>query len=422
MKYYSSPRISGEVMDCSMPMTMDQHSQCGFDCLYCFAYFQKSINGNSGKTVSPEERMKNITAVNIQKTIEIFTNPESSPFQSYVENKTAFQWGGLSDPFDGFERIKGTGLEILRALRPLNYPICFSTKATWWLKDERYMELFKDNPQWNVKVSIINLDAEKAKIMERGVPTPEERLKAINAIAKLNCGGATLRLRPFIIGYSNQNNEHIKLIKRAGKEGATAVSTEFLCLAGRATKQLKERYKIMSELTGFDMLEYYKQNSSGQGYLRLSYSLKKEIMDAMEKTTKEAGMRFYVSDQHFKQKCHGGSCCGLDEKWNYSRAQITQAIVLAKKNGKVTFDEVYKNKNGDWLNSINYYDANYTLGFNTGNQRKRTELKNFSMLDYVRQHWNDPKSSKSPYRYFNGVMHPVSKDKNGNLIYEYREK
>lgn len=43
-KDYLSPRWSGEICDCSMPMTFDTYSTCSFNCLYCFAYFQKSHN------------------------------------------------------------------------------------------------------------------------------------------------------------------------------------------------------------------------------------------------------------------------------------------------------------------------------------------------------------------------------------------
>lgn len=33
--YYGSPRWSGEIMDCSMPVTFDQYSNCSFGCIYC---------------------------------------------------------------------------------------------------------------------------------------------------------------------------------------------------------------------------------------------------------------------------------------------------------------------------------------------------------------------------------------------------
>ena len=36
---YGSPRISSEVLECSLPLTFDQYSICGFGCCYCFSQF-----------------------------------------------------------------------------------------------------------------------------------------------------------------------------------------------------------------------------------------------------------------------------------------------------------------------------------------------------------------------------------------------
>ena len=43
-KDYASPRWSNEILDCSMPMSMDTYSKCAYNCLYCFAFFQKEHN------------------------------------------------------------------------------------------------------------------------------------------------------------------------------------------------------------------------------------------------------------------------------------------------------------------------------------------------------------------------------------------
>ncbi|MBQ4204881.1 MAG: hypothetical protein II655_14390, partial [Thermoguttaceae bacterium] len=51
-------------------------------------------------------------------------------------------------------------------------------------------------------------------------------------------------------------------------------------------------------------------------------------------------MRFYVSDAHFKELCPNGSCCGLPEDWNYSRGQWCEALMIAKKKGRVYFKDV----------------------------------------------------------------------------------
>jgi len=110
------------------------------------------------------------------------------------------QWGGMSDPFCWIEKEDNHGLELLKFFKEINYPLCFSTKGVWWLDDKRYTDLFRNQKNWNVKISIITLDEEKAKKIEVGVVSPKERLEGLKKITDLNCGGATLRLRPFIIG------------------------------------------------------------------------------------------------------------------------------------------------------------------------------------------------------------------------------
>lgn len=61
---------------------------------------------------------------------------------------------------------------------------------------------------------------------------------------------------------------------------------------------------------------------------------------SVAKACRDTGMRFYVSDAHWKDQCANGSCCGLGEGWNYSRGQLTEALIRAKKAGTVRWDEV----------------------------------------------------------------------------------
>ena len=181
----------------------------------------------------------------------------------YVRNKIHMQWGGLADPFDEYERKYGKSLELLQHFKKINYPLCLSTKGVWWLDDKRYRRLFKGQKNWNCKFSIINLNPKLSAKIEIGCPSPQARLRAIRQYSKLSAGGATLRLRPFILGMSDRNDEYLKLIRLAAKAGATAVSTEFFCLEARTGPKLRMRYKQMSQVLGFDIYEFYRQYSSG---------------------------------------------------------------------------------------------------------------------------------------------------------------
>ena len=345
MAYYQSPRWSAEIADCSMPMTFDTYSNCAFGCMYCFSQYQRGIG-----CAKEHYLAKEVNPVNVERIKKMFLEPDkyAGQFAEYIKQRRVMQWGGLSDQFDGFERKYGKSLELLRFFMEIDYPLCFSTKATWWTQDERYMSLVRGQKNWNFKFSIITLDEEKARIIERGVPTPMQRLEAIERIANADAGGATLRLRPFIVGVSTPS--YLDLIREASSRGATAMSTEFFCVEQRS-QTLKEYMPKLSELAGFDMMAFYKKYSLAQGYLRLNRKVKRPFIENMKRLCDEVGMRLYVSDAHFKELCHNGSCCGLPPTWNYSHGQFCEALQLCKKNGQVTWDEIKPD-----IESLHQYD------------------------------------------------------------------
>ena len=410
MSYYSSPRWTAEIADCSMPMTFDTYSNCSFGCMYCFSQYQRGIGGAKEHYLAKE-----VNNVSVEKIKKMFTDPDNhaGQFAEYIKQRRVMQWGGLSDQFDGYEKQRGKTLELLRFFKEIDYPLCFSTKATWWTQDERYMELVRGQRNWNFKFSIITLDEHKAHIIERGVPTPMERLAAIERIAKADAGGATLRLRPFIIGVSTPT--YLDLIREAGNRGATALSTEFFCVEQRSPT-LKEYMPTLSELCGFDLMAFYRKYSVAQGYLRLNRKVKAPFIRNMKGLCDELGIRFYVSDAHFKELCHNGSCCGLPPEWNYSRGQFCEALQLCRKNGSVRYSEISAD-----IEQLHQYDWGRACGYNANSSEKRAKFMGMSMAEYMRWLWNNPQAGQSPYKMFEGVMKPEGKDENGDIIYTYDE-
>lgn len=406
---YGSPRWSGELTDCTMPMTLDTYSNCSFGCVYCFSQYQRGVGGSKDDYYA-----KNVRSINPEKVKAIFTDPQSSQFGDYVRTNRVFQYGGLSDQFDGFEKKYGVTLEMLKFFKEINYPICFSTKATWVFFDERYREVFRGQDNWNMKFSIITLDEEKAKKIEVGVPSPRERLRAMHEYTTLNKGGATLRLRPFIIGVSSK--DYKDLIIAAHDAGATAVSTEFFCLEMRSIKQAKEHYDIISECCGFDIVEFYRKHSHGSGYLRLNRKIKERYVREMKELCDKLGMRFYVSDAHFKEMCANGCCCGLPPDWNYSRGNFSYALQLCRRNGVAYWSDIESDMY--YLEDVPYIGAD---GFNTNSSERRAKFYEASLKDYLHYLWNNPTQGQSPYKMFEGVMRPNGFDENGDVIYVYDE-
>ena len=404
MKYYGSPRWSGEICDCSMPMTFDTYNLCSYRCLYCFSFFQRSINTHAYLN-------DNVRWVNPEKVMRIFTDPDSSPFGPYVKQRLAMQWGGLSDQFDEHERERGITLGLLKFFRAIQYPISFSTKAAWWTEDERYVSLFRGADHFNLKFSIITLDEEKARKVEVLVPSPEERLKAMARAASWGIGGVTLRLRPFIIGVTTPS--YLELIERAAGAGAEAVSTEFVCIEKRS-KKARRRFEAIGRVAGYDLLKMYTKASKGQsGYLRGSREMKRPYIDAMQEKCDKLGLRFYVSDAHFKERCANGSCCGLRPDWNYSRGQFTEALVIAKEKGQVRWADI--------VPGLEYLGSVKEGVINIGNAPNSwSPYHGMGMVGWIHHQWNNVNGRRSPYKYFGGVLHPIGRDESGDVIYEYR--
>ena len=412
VKYgYQSPRWTGEIADCSLPLTFDTYSNCSFGCVYCFSQYQRGVGGSA-----EDYYAKKVKAVNPDKIKAIFSGEDKeSQFWQYVKDRRPIQYGGLSDQFDGFEKKYGVTYEILKYLREINYPICFSTKSAWVFHDPKYQELFRGADNWNVKFSIITLDEEDARRIEVGVPTPRERLDAMREYNKLSKGGTTLRLRPFIVGVSDKT--YLDLIRAAADAGATAVTTEFFCLEMRSVKQAAEHYKVISDCAGIDIVDFYRKHSNGSGYLRLNRKVKEKYIYKMKELTHELGMRFYVSDAHFKECSDNCCCCALPPSWDYSRGHFAAALQIAKRSGSVRWSDIEKDM--------------YFLGFPatkaSGCQIARASQETFakysgmSMKDFLHYLWNSPRHGQGPYKIFERVLVPDGRDENGDIIYRYNQ-
>lgn len=87
--YYDSPRITGEVLDCSMPLTFDQYSNCGHYCMYCFSTFQRAIG--KGKEDYLKRKVK---AVNVERIKKMFLLEKEYPWSDYIRQRITMQWGG----------------------------------------------------------------------------------------------------------------------------------------------------------------------------------------------------------------------------------------------------------------------------------------------------------------------------------------
>ena len=416
---YKSPRWTNEILDCSMPMTFDTYAKCSYHCLYCFAFYQKSHTslGYDSQKFTPE-----IRSVKPAKVINLFNSAIANErdkvskahlqFFPYIQARRIMQWGGLADAFDEWERRFGITLELLKYFDSIDYPLSFSTKAAWWTKDERYMELFKRHTHnWHVKISIITSDAKKARAIEKGCPTPQKRLEAIKRLSDIGIH-VTLRLRPYIIGISEDWKE---LIWQAHAAGADSVTTEFFCLEQRAGEELRGRYAEISKVCGFDIYKFYREHSKQNGYKRLSKAIKAPIIYAMRDYVHSLGMRFHVSDMYCRECNDACNCCGVPPEWNASQCgHIGEAILIAREKGFVKYSDI-----ADKVNKFFNFIWVYAEGYNSNSNFNRAKRYETTMVEFIRNNWNNFNGAVSPMRGYGNILIPCGVDENGDAIYKY---
>jgi hypothetical protein len=258
--------------------------------------------------------------------------------------------------------------------------------------------------------TIITDNDEIASKIEVSAPSPTERFQAMKIYHDLGIP-QIIRIRPFLQGLTSDCYEN--LIKRAHECGAEAISTEWLCIQRMAGEKVRERYEEMSRVLGYDIFEYYKTLSNPSiSYMRLNPKIKERYVKRMRELCHELGMRFAISDPHFKYLNDTLSCCGLDDKYNFMTAPYNLALKIAREKGIVHWKDVEAGI--DWAKDIGASEIFIVRTKFDYRRRKGQDAK-----EYIRSMWNTTKKAGyCPYLYFAGYLEPIGKDENGDLIYK----
>jgi len=428
-QYYGSPRISSEVMDCSMPLTFDHYNFCSMKCRYCFAYFFKSNN--------PAITDLSLRSINADAMIRTISGDpvgarNKKIWEHFYSKKFLLHWGGLADPFCGFESKRHVGLPLLKALGENNYPTLFSFKGATLMEDD-YLKLFsKYSRQKNFafQVSMVTLSDEVGAYIEVGVPAPSYRIKMIKTLSDMGYW-TILRLRPFIMGVTDETLD--ELLDAALKAGIQGVSMEFFAVDSRANEGMKDRYEWLAKAMGLgnvkSFMKYFRDLSPPErgGYRRLNRYVKEEAVKKVFTFCQKHKLVFACSDPDFKELNMSGSCCGMPDKYppnrlleNWSRDQLTyhlkEARLLYHRIGErklLTFGEVYSTR-ASYLDDIHFGNDHVAVTGMTEAERVIGTYRNI-----MQAHWNNLRSPASPQNYFHNKLVPVDYDEDGNIVYTY---
>lgn len=430
---YGGCRFSSDAMDCAIPIALDSHSGCSYNCLYCFSNnLQRAFDRNSRILKNAQESGTLYREWPI-KQLEKFLARENKDAQSLaaytlMDQGAPIQLGALGDPFDDLEIHSGWAKQAIPLFIKYKQPVRISTKGGIALQDPAYLKLLEKSPeQFWIAWSIICNDDERIAKVDINAPVTSDRLKAMEALNKIGCH-TSLRFRPFLPGlsdsYPGEPEAWRVLIERAKAAGAEAISFEFIFLSTMLTPRQKAMYQLMFRAMGRpDFGNWWNsQSNQAESCRRATRNIKYPMTIKVYNKCKELGLRFGISDPHFKEFNDTGCCCGLPEndKWfgKWSRRQMTEVIVQGhkahEKGTKRLF--TYNDWRPEWAHMMKLTDL--VAARNWHNYRLK-KYKTFG--DHMRDKWNDPTSPRGPYQYFGKVLVPIGQDANtSDLIYEYR--
>jgi len=421
LRDYNGIRFTADGFDCALPVAIDGHSACSYRCQYCFAnYLARDPHRKSGQSsykvgqfrLRKLERMldggdgdKILTK--FFNALETVGGPETP--------RCPVQVGALGDPFDRIERHQGWTLDAMKLFEKYEQPTRFSTKGGDLLTTKKYLKAFSSHPElyW-IAFSIISANEMLLSRIDKDAPGFRERIKAMNALSKLGVQ-TSLRFRPIIPGISDPSWR--RLLDYSADAGCRAVSMEFAFVPGAMPDHVKKMWKEIEQIAGWPMVKWYKETTSVFGScLRSSRAWKEDLTFAIREHTHKLGMTFAISDPHWKELNDYGCCCGIPPDdpvfGGWQRKQATNAVLLAKQGERVSAEDGIP----DWAWETKLDEMVCITGPSNAFQRG---YKTWG--DKLRETWNDTKSPRGPLGYFEGVLVPVDRLDNGDVVYQYKE-
>jgi DNA repair photolyase len=325
---------------------------------------------------------------------------KSDIIDEFLLAKMPLHFGGMSDPFAN-SRITQKSLSLLKIFDDIEYPVVLSTKNTRELvRDETFNTLLgMKNLVIQISFSIFNLY--RSGLIEPGVPSPLERLKAIKLLAE-NGIKVIVRLQPLFPNFLDEIRN--TLIPSLGEIGVIHVILEFLKLPVERT--LGHSRELFDSLD-WDGTEYYKSlgaEKNGREWM-IPAILKWELLQPLIEQIHKYGMTFGAGDYGLNHLGDTSCCCGIDkidgfQNWNknnfayWIQNNRTNVIILDES----TSASIPTNSIAMYINSHSRIVGDSTI------------------FNYLKDKWNRPGTTNAPDTYL-GVVWKGEYDEKGNCVY-----
>ncbi len=386
--------LTSQFYFCGVPFRLDTTPKCSLDCVYCFA---KSRGGRR----TSKELIADFGSLQgkFRRVLEADTH-NTDVNGEMLARRVPLHFGGISDPFADTQ-ASSVSRKILALLSTYDYPVILSTKNTRELLKDETTRLLKDVRYLAVQVSITTLDRSVAKQIEPNVPSPQQRIKSIEALSKEGIY-TIVRLQPFFFPWLRQVVDD--LIPMLGSARCRHVVVEYLKLpVERNISLVNDLFKV----TGWNAYDFYAKKDAeliGREWI-LPNPFKWDNLQPVITALRQHGMTYGSGDYGLNHMGDTDCCCGIDQlegfgKWfkgNFAN------VIRHSGNQYLSFHEVEKH----WFpkRSIKMFM----------NSNCRLTHRN-DVLSYLRQKWNAPGTVNAPDSFL-GVSWFGEYDERGNCIY-----
>ncbi|HDJ26049.1 MAG TPA: radical SAM protein [Candidatus Bathyarchaeota archaeon] len=249
--------------------------RCAHGCLYCY-----SVKFPSFREGPPEPRK------DLAERILVMARRTRPIMPVMVSDCT--------DPYQPLEAKLHLTRHCLKTLIEHGFPLLVVTKSDLVVRDAGILA----SGRVVVSMTITTLDAELARRLEPGAPSPSKRLKALERLSELGIT-TTARLDPVLPGLNDDPEGLRELVRAIAEAGAKQVTSSTFKPVRRTFSIIKEADEDLHEL----LRPAYSAPGARWigGYLYLPAKLRHKIMSIVREMALAEGLEFAVCREGFPE-------------------------------------------------------------------------------------------------------------------------
>lgn len=284
LKTFSALNVSSKFAICGLPIRVDTYKTCSFGCSYCFA--------NNRKIMEFEKILQvgNIDSVK-RKLDKIFNKheiKENDLLGNLILNKYTWHCGGMSDPFQPCEEKYHITEELIKATKPYDISILFSTKT-----DDLYGSWKVIDPKLHTfQLSVTNVNYSCSKI-EPNVACIEKRYHMYKMLKSMGFR-VGVRIQPFIPNITT--TEIIDMFSDAD---------HFTIEGIKIVPQNQEHKEYILNITGLK-----KDDFTQMGLLNLKPEIRLKLYQPFIDKFESMGLSYSIADNDLHHLGNNFCCCG----------------------------------------------------------------------------------------------------------------